>query len=938
MQMNKPKSNLSKFVAISILLLLTSIGQARPWPQEGSDLPVDPAVQWGHLENGIRTVILPWSEPPERISLRLLIESGSVNESERQKGLAHFIEHMSFNGTRNYSAGEMVEYFQRLGMDFGADTNAHTWWRETVYKLELPDNNEELLRDGIQLLRDYADGILFDAEELEKEKGVVLSEFRDGNSPQFKEYLDSIRFVLPDSRISQRITIGDEDVIRMATRQDVVDYYNKWYTADRMVLIAVGEVDPEQINDLFEEFFGDMEQPEEPVVEPDWGTIVPVDQKFRIYSDPELPNGEIEIYTRRKIKLETDTKEFRLERTKVNIANSILSRRFEKLSKEENAPFISGSGYDYRWLDFVRYSGVNIRLEPEKWREAMGVATAELNRALQYGFTEAELAEAKATLVNGYEEAAARASTRKSRALSSALVRSVRDGQVFTDPEALKVEMVEAVNKLTLDDVWTAFRIAWAPKERMINLTGNFGTIVQGVYNEVIEAPVAANVEDEQKPWAYTSFGKPGTVVSNNYIDDLEIDQYILSNGVRLNIKKTDFEANKIHIKLSFGTGQLSEPSDKPGLAFLASSIFTGGGLGEHNNDELQALMAGKTVGVGFSVDTSEFTLGGITNAEDLLTQLQLIAAFLSDPGYRPEGRRLFVRQLDGFYTQLAHEPNAILQNEAARFLASGDQRFGFPEREDLEARTTEEVAAWLKGALSSGYLELAVVGDFQDKDSVVKAVCKTIGALPERSAERPEMLEARNVDFPRKAKNQVFTYKSDIPRAMATMNWPTTGQEDIFEVRRLGVLGNIFTNRMLKEIREDIGEAYSPFAYNNSSDTYTEYGIFKAIVGVNPESADKIEVILRNIGADLASNGSSEDEVVRAIEPHKTRMEEYRRTNNYWVNSVLLRCQGEPRRLDWARSFADFWDTVTVEDMDRLAKQYLQPKSGIGIQVQPES
>lgn len=936
--MNKHKRPSPIFLAILVFITFIASAIARPWPHEGSDLPLDEAVQWGHLENGIRVVILPWSEPPDRISLRLMIESGSINESDRQKGLAHLIEHMAFNGTRNYSAGEMVEYFQRLGMDFGADTNAHTWWRETVYKLELPDRNEELLRDGLQLLRDYADGMLFEEEELEKEKGVVLSEYRDGNSPQFKEYVDGIQFVLPDSRISRRVTIGDEDVIRMATRQDLVDYYNKWYVPEKMVLIAVGEVDPDQIMELFNEYFGDMEASDEPVQDPDYGTIVPVDQKFRIYSDPELPMGQLEIYTRRKIEQEVDNKEMRLETTKLNIANSILSRRFDKLSKEEGAPFISGAGYDYRWLDFVRYSGVALNLEPVKWVQGMQLATSELNRALQYGFTEAELNEAKATIINGYEEAAARASTRKSRDLSSALVRSVRDNMVFTDPEALKDKMVSAINEITVDDVWTAFRIAWSPEERLVNLSGNFETIVEDVYNASANAPVVARVEEEQKPWAYTDFGKPGTVVENNYIEDLDINQYVLSNGVRLNIKQTDYEANKIHVKLSFGNGQLAEPKDKPGLSFLASSIFTAGGLGEHSNDELQALLAGKTVGAGFSVDGAEFTLGGVTNADDLVIQLQLMAAYMSDPGFRPEGRRLFLRQLDAFYTQLAHEPNAVLQNEATRFLASGDLRFGFPEREDLEARTTEEVAAWMKEALTSGYLEMAVVGDITDKDSVIKAVLETFGALPQRADERPEMADARLVDFPRGAESQVFTYKSEIPRAMATMNWPTTDQDDIFEVRRLSVLGGVYSDRMRVEIREKIGEAYSPYAYNSSSDTYTDYGVFKAIVGVDPDSADKIEGILLDIGKDLADNGIDEDELVRAIEPVKNRIEEYRRTNGYWLNSVLLRCQGEPRRLEWARSFADFWGTVTVDDINRLAKTYLQPESGIAIQVQPES
>ena len=176
--MNKLKSFKSVYI-LSLLAILMPWAPlaADPFARQTSDLQTDPAVQAGILENGLRWVILPWSEPPQRVSLRLLVEAGSLQETERQKGLAHLIEHMAFNGTRNFSAGEMVEYFQRLGMAFGPDTNAHTWWRETVYKLELPENREELLRDGLKLLRDYADGMLLETEEIEKEKrklhGVV---------------------------------------------------------------------------------------------------------------------------------------------------------------------------------------------------------------------------------------------------------------------------------------------------------------------------------------------------------------------------------------------------------------------------------------------------------------------------------------------------------------------------------------------------------------------------------------------------------------------------------------------------------------------------------------------------------------------------------------------------------------------------------------------
>ncbi len=934
--MNKPKSILC-LIAYCCCMGLSGLGaQSKPWPHAGSDLPVDDLTQWGVLPNGIRYVVMPWNEPPERISLRLLVESGSVNESDRQKGLAHTIEHMAFNGTRNFSAGEMVEYFQRLGMDFGADTNAHTWWRETVYKLELPNSEEALLRDGLRLLRDYADGILFDEEEVEKEKGVVLSELRDRSGADFQSYLDGLKFALPDSRLSGRITIGDADVIRMATRQDLVDYYNKWYTPDRMVVIAVGDLRPESMVDLIDEYFGGMEPVVEPVADPDLGDILPVEVKSRFYSDEELPNGTLEIYTRHKIGPRVDKVDHRLEETRLALGNAILSRRLEKLSKEAEAPFSRGSGYGYRWLDFVQYQGVSLVFEPRNWEACIDLATQELNRAIEFGFTEAELAEAKAKLINGLEEAASRAATRKSRDLSSALVRSVRDGEVFMDPEDNKNLFVPLIEAIGVDEVSSAFQQAWAQEERMINLSGNFEQLVSGKFMEAATIEVEPPEQEEQAPWAYTSFGAPGTVVSSTLVEDLGIRQLILSNGVRLNLKTTDYEANKVYVMASFGDGKLSAPGGKPGLPLMAGAIFTAGGLGQHSADEITALTAGKTVGVAFNVEDNQFTLGGITNEEDLLLQLQLLAAYLSDPGFRPEGERLFGRQLDGLYSQLAHEPMAILQNEVARFLANGDQRFGFPEREELESRTTAEVAEWLSEALSNDYLELSVVGDFSNAGEVIEKVLSTVGALPERVSVRPELVEARQVAFPEVSGTKVFTYETESPRAMATVNWPTTDQDDIFVVRRLSVLGSVVSDRMRVKIREEIGEAYSPYAYNASSDTYNDYGVLRALAGVQPDKADLVQGILVDIGRDLAQNGISGDELVRAIEPIKNQIEEYRRTNRYWTNSVLLRSQSDPIRLEWARSFEGFWETVTVEEVNELAARYLDPEFAIPVQVQP--
>ena len=936
--MNKQKTSFAFILLLS--LFLSTASAARPFPHEteGSDLPADPAVEWGTLENGIRYAILPWDEPPGRLSLRLLVEAGSFHETDRQKGLAHLIEHMAFNGTENFSAGEMVEYFQRLGMAFGPDTNAHTGWKETVYKLELPEAEGEVLEQGLTLLRDYADGMLLEEEEIEKEKGVVLSELRDRDTPSYRAYVDALKFAAPESRFAERLPIGDADVIRMCTRQNLVDYYEKWYIPDRMVLIGVGDIDPEALLGMFRQYFGDMENPETLPEEPGEGTLATGEERFRLYSNAELPRDSVGVYARRAIEPRPDTLADRIAQQERSVANAALSRRLERLSKKENAPITGGSGYDYRWMEFLRYTGLSLPTRTENWREALDLGMRELKTAWEFGFTEAEVKEAVANRINALEEAARRAETRKSRDLSSALVRSVRDNRVFLSPANQRDLLVPALEKVTPDSVATAFREAWDTEDRLVYVSGNFAREVNESFDHARELPAREPEQATAKAFAYTEFGDPSDVVENNYHKDLDIRQVRFGNGVKLNLKQTDFEANTIRVGVSFGHGGVDVPEDQRGLRILAQQAFLAGGLGKHTEDELKQLLAGKTVSRGFAVEGDFFQLSGTTSEEDLLTQLQVLTAYLTDPAFREEGRRVFFRQLDALYTQLEHDPMGILQDKAAHYLAGGDPRFGFPEREALEARTMEEVRDWMAGALARGYLEIAVVGDFADPEGVVQQVRSTFGALAERTAEYESRPDLRRVSFPAGAEKKTYSYVTTGNRAVTTVNWGTTGQTNIKRVRRLSLLARVFSDRMRVQIREAIGEAYSPYAYNNSSEVYPDYGYIRALVGVDPEQADQIEGMLFDIAEDLVADGISEDELVRAVEPVKNQIEEYRRSNNYWLNSVLQRAQAQPERLDWARSFADFWDTVKPSELEALADKYLVPDNAVPVQVIPRS
>lgn len=936
--MNKLKATLLLCVLAKVAGLTLHAAEIPPWPHEGSDLPVDSRVEWGQLDNGLRYVLLPWNEPPERVSLRMVVEAGSLHESESQRGLAHFIEHMAFNGTENFSAGEMVEYFQRLGMAFGPDTNAHTWWRETVYKLELPNNNEDILNDGFKLFRDYADRMLMDSEEIDKERGVVLSEMRDRDSPAFQAYLDKLNFLLPQSRIPERVTIGKEFVLRLAPQKEFLDFYNKWYTLDRMVLVAVGDIEPEQLKSLMKNHFGNMEAPDKREPTPDLGELKQSPLQTRLYSDEELPRTQVEITTRHKISREPLTKERLTLEYARDLGSLILNRRFEKISKEDGSPLVSGSSYNYPWLDFVYYAGLSADVgEPEQWEDGLKIAAQELKRAVQYGFTEAELAEAKANILQGLREAARQSETRKSREISSTLVRSLIDNQVFMDPEAKLAIFEPIIEDFSLEDVNEAFRGMWDQDDRSVFVSGKLNRLATQSFEKAMDTELEAPEQRETQEFAYKSFGESGEVVEKEHIEDLDILQAELSNNIRVNVKKTDFEANQIKVAVRFGGGLLEMPIDKPGIALLAENILIEGGLGEHSRDDLNEILAGKTVSSSLTVDSDAFLLRGQSNPDDLALQLQLLTAYITDPGYRPEAERMIRKKFDALYTQLKHNPQGVLENEVASFLAEDDPRFGFPEREKLESITTADVKKWLKEPLENSYMEVSIVGDVEDPEKVLKLVEETLGNLDNRAEALDDFEESRQVSFPRGADPKTFHYITEQDRAYASAHWPTVDNEDIELNRQLGILGRVFSDRMRVQIREEIGEAYSPVAYNNSSDAFEDYGWFRAIVGVEPSQAGMISNLLVEIGNEIATEGISEDELVRAVEPIKTQVKVNRRDNDYWLNTVLLKSQVDPKRLDWARNYLDYWDSVTVPMIEDLAKRFLEQEDPVTILVLPQ-
>ncbi len=931
-------------VALSLLSALSGAPLERPqFTHRESDLPVDERVRFGELPSGLRYAILANAEPKERSSLRLVVMAGSLHEQDDQRGLAHFLEHMAFNGSTHYPPGTLIEFFQRMGMSFGGDTNAYTSFDHTVYMLELPDSKAPTLDEGLRVFADYAGGLLLGEEELNRERGIILSERRARDSVQFRQMVAEFDFLLGSTRVAHRLPIGKEEVIAQAPRERFTHYYDAFYRPERLAVVAVGDFDAAAVETRLREALAGLAARGPAPAALEMGEITRFSGlRARHHHDAEAGATTVGIQTVAPYSPEPDSRALRLKRLPRDLATSMLTRRLAILAKREDAPFIGGSATASVGLNFFLNASIELACRPEQWPAALTVAENELRRALEHGFGADELREATATYLNSLKQAVQTASTRRSEGLARELVQCLVNGEVFTTPATDLALYEPALAAVTPEACRDALREAFSSPGRYLTVMGNATLAdntpaeaqILAAYETAARNPVSAREQQEEAAFAYTDFGSPGQVERQSHVADLDLHQVRFSNGVRLNLKKTDFEAGRIHLVLRTGSGQLVEPRDKPGLALFSSLTFTAGGLGKHSADDLQRILAGRTVGLGFRVAADALVFNAATNREDLLLQLQLLAAFLTDPGYREEAQRSARKRIEPIYRQLNHTPSGPLQLEVPRILSSGDPRFGLPPLETMLARTLEEARAWLQPQLASGAIELSLVGDLEPAE-VVTAVASTLGSLPPRR-EKPPLEAERQVTIPAEPVARTFQVVTAIPKGLLAVYWPTDDAREIQRTRRLNLLASVMTDRLRVRVREELGESYSPDAGSAPDSTYRDYGFLYSQVTIDPGKAAVVEKAVLEIADALVRDGITEDEFTRAKQPVLTSIRESVRTNGYWLNSVLAASQEYPEHLDWSRSRNRDIEGMTREEVEAFARKYLPSRRAFRFVVIP--
>lgn len=918
-------------------------GSVAPWDHAQSDIPVDPRIQFGALANGMRFVWVNNPKPEERVYLRMHVDAGSFAEGTTEQGLAHFLEHMAFNGSTNFEAGTLIEWFQKHGMSFGADTNAHTAFSETVYKLDLPHNDPETIADGLRVMRDFASEMLLAEEEVQAEKGVIDGEQRERDSAGFRNFLQILNRQYSGTRLPKRLPIGVKEVRDEFTAAGVRAFYERWYRPETTTLVIVGDLGGFSPEQLIEEAFASWEGPGTPIeAEPALGQPDMLDLVFSLY-DEEIPAESIQIANLKPYRHRPDTLAQRQQDLTKSVAYSMLNLRFSEMLRQPETPFISASIGQAGGLKVFEGGQLSVSANGEEWEEGMKAAYIELRRALNYGFQEAELEEVRANIRFALDEAVEREATASSASIREAILQVVEEGGVVTNAVTDREILLPALNALTVEACRDALRNDWRQGELSIIATGSVQIDhdrekLLAVLDEARKVKISKGDDIAVAEFAYASDSAiAGEIASQEHVKDLDFWQVRFANGVHLNIKKTEFKEREVLVHARLGHGLAGVPDDQVITASLASFTYNAGGLEAHSADELRRINAGRQVGVGLAVEEDQFSISGSTTPDDLLRSMEMAVAWIDHGGYREEGILQFKSVLPLIYNQFAVTPQGPVFFEFAPAVLEGDSRASllgitaFPEKEVLEAIDMAAIRTSIADAMKDAPLEITVIGDV-DVNEVIALAAQTFGAMAPRRELEAEVRHA-SVKAGVEVRSEIATADK---KATLMMLFPADDGFDSSRRRNLSFLGGVLNDRLRLVVREELGAAYSPGAGAESSQVF--HGLGGLIIQANgePGGIEDLIAACRGVAADLAANGVTAEEVERLAEPILNQLRDAQRTNGYWL-SALDEAQGNPQSLQDLRSLIDDYSNLKVEEISALAASYLIPDRASMLVVLPK-
>ena len=919
---------------------LAKTAPANVWPQTVSDIKADPAVRFGTLPNGLRYAILKNATPPGQASLRLRFDAGSLMETDKEQGIAHFLEHMAFNGSEHVPEGEMVKILERHGLAFGADTNAQTSWTETVYQLDLPHTDDDTVDTSLMLLREAAGNLTLDPASIDRERGVVLSEERTRDTPGLRVFKAGIGFFLQGQLAADRLPIGQVGVIKSADHALIEGFYRQYYRPERAVLIAVGDFDPDAMEAKIRARFSDWTDQGPAGPEPNPGKPMHRGTESRLLVEPGAPLT-VQIEWLRKADRSLDTLSKRQRQLTESLGLAVLNRRLERLARASSPPFIAAAAYSDDLIHSADATILTISAQPGRWRQALTAADQAERRLLEYGMSQAELDREIAERRVALQAAAASAATRRTPSLANAIAGTLDDRTVYTNPAEDLAEFEAAVKNVTVQAAQKRLEALFKGQGPLVfvaspdPIDGGQQAIAKA-YSDSHAAKLSPETAEKAVTWPYASFGPPGKVAEERDITDLGAVFVRFENGARLTIKPTKFRDNQVQVRVRIGHGLLDLPKDRKTTDWAVRGALVEGGLKAITAEDMERVLASNIYGADASTAEDALTLQGATRPEDLPVQLQVLAAYASQPGLRPEAFQRMRAYASTMEDQLEATPGGIMSRDLSALMHGGDRRFAFPTRDQIKDAKPDDFRALMAGRLAEGPIEVVIVGDITVEKAIAYTAA-TFGALPP-CADPPVPPESLDVALPQpSAAPVVLTHKGRADQAAAYAAWPAEGFfDDPQTARTLRVLAQVIELRLIDDLREAEGTTYSPQAGASASLTFPHYGYVSAVVEVPPAKIDDFYADLAKISADLRSKDVSADELQRAKAPLIDTLEKARQTNDYWLEQ-LSGAQADPRKLDAIRSVVASLQRVEPADLKQAAQRYLQDGKLWKLEIKPQ-
>ncbi|MBR9982161.1 MAG: insulinase family protein [Desulfatitalea sp.] len=914
------------------------------WPHETSDLATDPDTFFGRLPNGMRYLLKENQTPRDRVSMHLYVQVGSLAEHDGEEGMAHFLEHMLFNGSTHFSPGELVKYFQRIGMQFGPDANARTGFAQTVYDILLPAGDADSIAEGLLVLSDFAQGALLLPDQVTKEIAVVLAEKRDRDSARYRALEAALAFEMPGSLPARRLPIGTVEAIQSFDEEKVRRFYDAWYRPERMFLVMTGDFDIATARQLIAERFAAMAPRAQAQPLPDFGRFRHQGLQPFYHFDKEIGATTVSIGTVVQQLIAPDSIARQRASLLESIANGIVQRRLDALLRKPDSAMTSARSSAGDYLQQIRYTEISADSPPDKWQQSLAAIEQTLRQALDHGFTEGELQRMRRAYRAELQRAVDEENTQDSKALAQTLMDSLGRWQVFQSAQQQMALIAPMLDTITIEEVHRHFVDSWSAPHRLVSVSGNadIADTPQSPDAQILDVFHTSAVTAVEPPPAKDEMAFPyldtpettGPIAQRRTIEDLGIEQIDFSNGVRLILKQTSFRENEVLAALSFGRGKSSEPVEKPGLAQLTEAVVNASGFGALDLIDLEDALAGRLAEISLDVREDMFVVRGEAVRAELPLLFQLYYTLLNDPGYQPDALQVALRRFQQHDRSLRHSAEGLLRLQGQTFLAGGDSRFGWAPWEKIQTISLDDIVQWIGAPLENAPLELVMVGDFA-VDEVIALAARYLGSLPQRNTpqSKPERPHPR---FPI-GQSLRLTPDTAIERALILVAYPTDDFWDIQRTRRLNVLSDILSERLRVGIRENLGAAYSPFAYHRAHRAYPGYGLLGAYLLVDPKQVDPVARAVDQIIDALLDEGVNPDELRRALDPTLTQIKDLRQLNTYWLNSVLIGSRRHPEQLDWARQMEADFAAITIAEMNDLAAQYLEKDKAARIVIMPE-